>query len=200
MDGAVLPSTLMVKAGRWWFKRRSVSPLPFLVVMFFLPPDFYWEGIGFLIPLAIAFLAEGLRLWAVGYAGSATRTRGDKVADFVHSGPYCFVRNPLYVANITLYTSCTVLFGFTYLSILFFVYSCIQYHLIVAFEESTLLGTFGTVYANYTRNVPRWFPSLMPLIPSTSHAFELRRAVRSERSTLIAIATIGLAYFIKARS
>lgn len=199
MDGMALPSTTPAKIGRWWFQRRSLSPLPFLLLMLILPPDLHWSGAGYLLPLAGVGLAECLRLWAVGYAGSATRTRGDTVSDFVHAGPYRYVRNPLYVANILLYTSCCVAFGFLYLSLALFIYSCVQYTFIVAFEEEILSRTFGAPYENFRAKVPRWLVSPVPCIESTRHRFEASRAFRSERSTLFALAAMTAVLVVKSQ-
>jgi protein-S-isoprenylcysteine O-methyltransferase Ste14 len=155
--------------------------------MIVLRPEFSWSGAGWLIPLAGIFLAEALRLLCVGFAGSATRTRGDVVPQLVHAGPYRHVRNPLYIANVLLYVSSAVLFGFQWLAVALFIYSCVQYTFIVAFEEEILRRTFGIRYDVYCDSVPRWLPSPSPRVESTSQNFDLARALRSERSTLTAI-------------
>ena len=187
-----------VQLGRLWFQLRSFSPVPFFVAMWLLPPDFRWEGAAFLIPLAVALAAEGLRIWSVGYAGSATRTRGDGVPRLIHAGPYRYVRNPLYVANVALYTACSVLYGFVGLSVVLALYSIIQYGFIVAFEEDTLSRLFGASYDDYRSKVPRWLPALEPAIESTGQQFDLAKAIRSERTTLTLIALMAVGYAVKA--
>ncbi len=196
MDGISLGYS-PVKIGRWWFQKRSVSPLPFLVLILVLRPEFSWQNASWTLPLAGILAAEALRLWAVGYAGSATRTRGDTVPELVHAGPYRFVRNPLYVANILLYTSCAVLYGFAWLSAALFAYSCLQYTFIVAFEEDTLRRTFDAPYEAYCKKVPRWLVSPTPQVEATPQDFNLPRAVRSERSTLGAIVAMIAALAVK---
>ena len=110
-SAAIYSSSAMVRMGRRWFKLRSLSPLPlFFFLSCFLPIFIPSRLVVSLVLLGI-IVAESIRVWAVGYAGSATRTRGETVSDFVHAGPYRFVRNPLYVANILLYTLCGLLFG-----------------------------------------------------------------------------------------
>lgn len=141
-------------------------------------------------------LAEVLRIWAVGYAGSATRTRGDNVPALVHSGPYRFVRNPLYIANILMYTLAGVAFGFIYLSIAIFLYSCIQYTFIVRFEESILVGIFKDQYERFKLTVPRWF-GIRPSIEPSEHTFDLKRALISEKSTFISLTAMVVLFAVK---
>jgi protein-S-isoprenylcysteine O-methyltransferase Ste14 len=187
--GIALPST--VRIGRWWFQRRSVTPLPLFLMLVLLPPQFQLGPPAFVAVLMGIAFAEALRVWAVGYAGSATRTRGDDVPSLVHAGPFRYVRNPLYIANMLMYTLVGVLYGFSALSLIILLFSAIQYTFIVAFEEDTLKKTFGEVYKVYARKVPRWWPALTPKVPSSQHEFSLKKALRSERSTLYSMALMG---------
>jgi protein-S-isoprenylcysteine O-methyltransferase Ste14 len=195
--GESYPNSIMVRVGRTWFKHRSLSPLPFFVLLFILPADRILSLPQILIVAAGILSAEALRIWAVGYAGSATRTRGENVPQLVHAGPYRYVRNPLYVANITQYTLCGVLFGFTYLALVIFAYSCIQYSFIVAFEEDLLIRIFGTPYEKYRKEVPRWLASPVPACSPSGHEFNLRRALRSERSTILSMTGMAGLFLLK---
>lgn len=186
-----------VRVGRRWFEWRSVSPLPLFLLLVLLPAQATLEMVTAVIALAVVVLAEGLRIWAVGCAGSATRTRGDTIPELVVAGPFRFVRNPLYIANIAMYTATAVLFGFNTLAVVVFVYSAIQYHFIVAFEEDRLRNTFGPSYAKYLERVPRWIPKLGSPAPSTQHAFSLNRALKSERSTFHAMGAMAILYALK---
>ena len=49
--------------------------------------------------LALIALGEAVRLWAASHIGRISRTREAGVGALVTSGPYRFVRNPLYVGN-----------------------------------------------------------------------------------------------------
>ena len=200
MAQALINDSQWVKLGRLWFQWRSASPLPLLLLMLVLTPDFRWQGpLGPSLVLVGIFLAEGLRILAVGYAGSVTRTRGDTIPVLVHAGPFRYVRNPLYIANIALYTLLSVLFGFTYFSVVVFAYSFIQYTFIVAYEEDRLSDTFGNTYRTYQKQVHRWIPSLGPSCRSSDHSFRWLPSLRSERSTLIALGVVLLLCFWKTR-
>lgn len=194
----VLPSySTGARIGRAWFKVRSFSPVPLFLLMFFLPPSFRPNGIEMTLAVLGVLLAEVLRIISVGYAGSATRTRGDTVPKLVHSGPYRFVRNPLYVANIMMYTCAGLVFGFSGLTVLIFLVSALEYIFIVAFEEETLSHLFGAAYENYCTKVPRWIPAWTPQIESTEQEFSLQRALRSERSTFLSLAMMAILYIVK---
>ncbi|MBY0371644.1 isoprenylcysteine carboxylmethyltransferase family protein [bacterium] len=186
-----------VLIGRWWFQRRGVSPLPLVLLCLVLPPEQERSAIQLVYLLAGILLAEGVRVWAVGFAGSATRTRGDSVPGLVHAGPFRFVRNPLYLANMALYTLVAVAFGFTWLSFGFLLYFLIQYTFIVAFEEDTLKREFGAAYGLYCARVPRWVPRFTPGVEASAHRFQLGKALRSERATLIALTVMAGLFFIK---
>ncbi|MEW5938021.1 MAG: isoprenylcysteine carboxylmethyltransferase family protein [Chloroflexota bacterium] len=92
------------------------------------------------------------------FKGRGTPAPIDPPKELVASGPYRFVRNPMYVAGIV------ILLGYVLwrpsLSILvmpsiFFVAA----HLFVTlYEEPTLRGKFGASYEEYLRSVPRWIP------------------------------------------
>ncbi len=133
---------------------------------------------------------EALRVWAVGYAGSVTRTRDDRVPVLVHAGPYRFVRNPLYIGNFMIYTAAGCLFGFAWLTLAFAFYTALQYFLITEYEETLLQETFGMEYREYQERVPRWLPALTRKIESSGHTFHLGKAIKSEKSTLLAMAAI----------
>jgi len=80
----------------------------------------------------------------------------------VVGGPFRWVRNPGYVAVISLVMGQALVFGsrpvLAYAAVLFVIF-----HLFVVFyEEPTLRRQFGSEYDAYCREVPRWFPRRQP--------------------------------------
>ncbi len=183
--------------GRFWFQNRSLSPIPLFLLLLIMPAKIQWSVSGYAIIVGLLIWAESIRVWAVGYAGSSTRTRGDRVNDFVHAGPYRHVRNPLYIANILLYSITGLLFGNILLAAIIFVYSAVQYTFIVAYEEEILVSTFGAQYEEFHRRVPRWFPSISPKIQSTMHVFNLKSALKSEKSTFYSMSLMAILFLVK---
>ena len=149
------------------FKYRSYTPIPFVVLMLvFENASVESLIVGFIIALA----GELLRFWGVSWAGSETRTTGSVGgSNLIISGPFAYVRNPLYVGNILMYFGLGVmsLALFPYLHIAAIVFFILQYHLIIGEEESFLQKKFGKQYKKFLTNVPRFFPRITPFKDKT---------------------------------
>jgi protein-S-isoprenylcysteine O-methyltransferase Ste14 len=175
-------------AGRWLFERRGWLPVPLLVFMLLSPVRAWAPG------LVILAAGEGIRLLAVGYIGLPSRTRGGDVGALVRAGPYGWVRNPLYLGNLLLYAGLGTV---TWPSALVAVpVLAVHYVLIVRWEESNLAARIGEPYLRYLAEVPRWVPR-PPLSPEPGR-WSFTRAVRSERSTLLALGVVLVALALRA--
>ncbi len=181
-----------------FFKYRSYTPIPFLLIMFFYEDANVWSLIiGFVIALA----GELIRLWGVSWAGSETRTTGTVGGTFlVVSGPFAHVRNPLYVGNILLYFGMGIMSMaiFPYLQIVALLFFIIQYHYIVTEEEQYLRKTYGAEYAAFEKNVPRFFPRLSRYKVDNVEqpSFSLKAGLKSETRTLQAFTAVSLTIFL----
>jgi protein-S-isoprenylcysteine O-methyltransferase Ste14 len=140
----------------------------------------------FISGILIIVLGEIMRIWGVGYAGSATRTRTVGADVLVTNGPFAYLRNPLYFGNILIYVGFTVLSGlwFPYMTFVVLLFFLIQYTLIVNLEEEFLKEKFGEVYIDYSKNVPRFIPRPVPYQKRSNFDFNLKSALQSERRTL----------------
>jgi protein-S-isoprenylcysteine O-methyltransferase Ste14 len=134
--------------------------------------------------LVLVALGEAVRLAAVGHIGVRSRTRSVEVGPLVDTGPYARTRNPLYLGNLLIWAGVGVV---TWPSAVVAVPILVAYYAaIVAWEERNLAERLGKPYADYTRRVPRW----LPLGSARPGAWDARRALRSERSTLLAIVCV----------
>jgi len=181
------------------FKNRSYTPIPFLVLMVLFEQATIWSLIfGFLISL----IGEAIRLWGVSWAGSETRTTGNVGGTYlIISGPFAYVRNPLYVGNILIYLGFGImsLALFPYLQIIAMLFFIFQYNLIVEEEEQYLKRTYGKQYEKYFAAVPRFFPRLTPYrdISVEQPPFNIKAGLRSERRTHQALFGVSLFLVIK---
>lgn len=132
--------------------------------------------------MAITGLA--VRFWAVGHAHYETRaTRSVGASRLVTSGPFGYVRNPLYISNILLYTGFAVMANLLWLIVATALWFFIQYTLIVSREEEFLEKEFGAEYDEYRKNVPRFLPRLTAYGKGGGGHIDNKIAWRSERRT-----------------
>ena len=119
---------------------------------------------------AVSFLAIPLWLagsliilwcfWDFTIRGCGTPLPMDPPTELVVTGPYRYIRNPIYVGSFFLFLGHFLWFG--YWSLL--IYAAIAFlgvHIfVVLYEEPALKKRFGIAYENYVRKVPRWIPKL----------------------------------------
>ena len=149
------------------------------------------------IGFATALLGELIRFWGVSWAGSETRTTGSVGGTFlIISGPFAFIRNPLYVGNILIYLGLGIMSfaWFPYLQIVAVLFFLLQYYLIVKEEEKYLKEKFQQDYKNYCENVPPFLPRLTPYKSKTitQPPFSAAAGLRSETRSLQAFLGIAL--------
>jgi protein-S-isoprenylcysteine O-methyltransferase Ste14 len=171
------------------FSLRSYTPIPFLLAMIvFRQPTALTMAVGFVVVVA----GEFIRFWGVAYAGGLTRVTGSVGApEVIVAGPFARVRNPLYVGNVITYIGIGVMSNalFPWLVIAATVWFGFQYYQIVMLEESFLEKEFGSVYLEFKRNVPRFFPRLSVYVSpiQSKQLANWKEAIHSERRTFQAI-------------
>ncbi|TFH01532.1 MAG: isoprenylcysteine carboxylmethyltransferase family protein [Calditrichales bacterium] len=168
------------------FKLRGYMPVPFLVAGIVLAnprQDLVIFG-GILM-----VIGELIRIAGVSYAGGATRTRQIGANELVTAGPYAYLRHPLYVGNILLYSGASILAGggLPYLLYLIIFFFSVQYAIIVRSEEAKLTELFGEQAVDYINSVPRFFPRFTPYSKRVKKKADVGNALLSEKSTMIAI-------------
>src|SRR5262249_305981 len=111
----------------------------------------------------------------------------------VADGPYRYVRNPLYLANLILTAGYGV--GASRLGFLFMIAAMwlFGYRLIVR-EEEGLLEAQGSSFAAYMKAVPRLWPSITPRIAGSGKRPQWAQALAAEMFFwLIGVAVLSFA-------
>jgi len=187
---------LTIGLGNFFFKYRGFTPIPFiLTVLYFAQPTLFSLISGIIIML----LGEWTRFWGVAYAGGATRTRNVGAPRLITSGPFGYVRNPLYIGNIIMYAGAAIIANvwMPYLIIAVLFYFAFQYYFIVKLEEQKLTELFQDTYSDYLQAVPRFMPRLKPIIVQDPTEPNFRNALRSEKSTLMSFSAIVILFVLK---
>ena len=186
----------------FFFKFRSYTPIPIgVMIVCFARSD----SSLLLLGISLLLIGEFIRIWAVSYAGGETRTRKVGAPALCTSGPYAFVRNPLYVGNMLMYVGIVMIAGAVNVWLMAattFLFFLIQYSLIVSLEEETLNTLFGQEYLNYKANVPAIFPRFSPWEnPKNRRPARISKTLKTEKRTLqnvflvLVLITVRLQFF-----
>jgi protein-S-isoprenylcysteine O-methyltransferase Ste14 len=138
--------------------------IPWLITGWRIPWEDGW-GSPAVIVGAIA-IASGILVLLDAFARFAradgTPAPPAPTAHLVVVGPYRFVRNPMYLAVLTIILGQALLFG----SVGALIYAGIVLLMVAvfvkAYEEPTLEAEYGEEYREFRRNVRGWIPRLRP--------------------------------------
>ena len=143
--------------------------------------SFRW-GIPFII------VGELIRIFASGYL----EKKGRKLAS---SGPFAYVRNPLYIGNFFLGLGVVILSNNWINTGIFILGFFILYVGTVKKEERVLQEEFGAAYTDYKNEVPRFFPRLTPYSKTSHEPFRWLSVLKHREYITIAGVTILIAGF-----
>jgi protein-S-isoprenylcysteine O-methyltransferase Ste14 len=133
-----------------------------LVAAFLWLSDPSWGSLAAGMPVSLAGLA--LRAWAAGHL--------EKNTTLAESGPYAWVRNPLYVGTLAVAAGLVIASRRWELGVLFAAVFLLIYLPVVELEEQHLRKLFSG-YAGYATRVPK----LMPRWPSSQGGKHFRWAL-----------------------
>ena len=113
-------------------------------------------------------------VWEFAWRGLGTPAPFDPPRRLVISGPYRFVRNPMYIGmGVALLGEGLVYPNLTRLMLVLIVTLWIVITLcVMGYEEPTLRRMFGEDYVTYCRNVRRWIPRLRPFDNASNAAVQ----------------------------
>jgi protein-S-isoprenylcysteine O-methyltransferase Ste14 len=138
---------------RSWFRKVRKIPLfigAFLLVIF-AKPHFWGISIG----MVLIFLGEGIRTWAAGHL--------QKNEILTVSGPYAYVKNPLYIGSIFITAGFCILADNIYLLAAAFFMFCFHY---IPYKKKVegdrLRKIFGSQFEDYDEKVPEYLPRWTP--------------------------------------
>jgi len=139
--------------GPWWISRWRMQP-PFLGFY-----EFRFIGVA-LIALGLPVLLDSFARFALQGLGTPAPVAPPK--HLVITGWYRYVRNPMYVAVVSVITGQGLLLGdrsvLEYAAIVW-----LGFHVwVLAYEEPTLRASFGAEYNDFCANVRRWIPRVRP--------------------------------------
>ncbi|MFH1799561.1 MAG: isoprenylcysteine carboxylmethyltransferase family protein [Candidatus Omnitrophota bacterium] len=166
-------------AVRGWFKFKKIrlllawGSIPVLILCSNMNDRTFRWGIVLIV------IGELIRFWALGFV----ERKGEKLAA---SGPYAFVRNPLYVGNFFLGLGVAVIVWNWIILVLFLAGFLGIYTGTIRGEEKHLREMFGRPYEDYCKNVPSFFPRLMPYTAPEKDSFLWGRIIKHHEYITVA--------------
>jgi protein-S-isoprenylcysteine O-methyltransferase Ste14 len=143
---------------RWFYRLRGyvVTP-PLIFALFCFRGETEMDYLIWPFGVSLVFLGFILRIWAQQHLHYRLKVR----MSLTTTGPYSFIRNPIYVGNTLMCLGAIITSEVLWLVpiILFCCFSI--YSLVVRFEEEHLLEKYGEPYQGYLSKVPRWFPRVI---------------------------------------
>ena len=141
-----------------------------------------WMSLAAGLPIAVLGLA--LRAWAAGHL--------EKNRALAESGPYAYVRNPLYLGTLAVAAGFVLASRQWVLGVLFAAVFVLIYLPVVELEEQHLRSLFPE-YAEYAQRVPRLWPRL---IGNSSKPFSFATYLRNQEYQALAGFLAGAAVLI----
>lgn len=139
-----------------------------------------WLRMVFACGALLVFLAALLRTWATAYLRTEiVHDTSQHSEALVADGPYRYVRNPLYLANLPMAAGVGVLasrMGWLFLMAGMWLFC---YRLILR-EENGLIEAQGEAYRNYMQAVPRFWPALRPRVAAGPRKPRWGQAIAAE--------------------
>ena len=162
-----------------WFKFKKIrlllawGSIPVLLLCSHMnDTSFRWGAV-------LLIVGELIRFWALGFV----EKKGQKLA---MSGPYAFVRNPLYVGNFFLGLGVVVMVWNWIILVLFLAGFLGIYAGTIRGEEKHLREMFGKPYEDYCKNVPSFLPRLTPYAAPTQDGFLWSRIIKHHEYITVA--------------
>lgn len=145
---------------------------------------------GFWLGAALILLGEGIRIWAHGYLRKARK--------LATSGPYAYVRNPLYLGNFLIGIGFCAIVWHLLLALVFTIGFASVYGVTIKGEEERLYYKFKEQYLRYQQSVPCFLPRLSAYWGGQGQKFKAHRVWgHGEHITVLAILVCFLSLYLR---
>jgi len=164
--------------------RKKIRRIPLyigaiLLVVFAKP-----HSAGILIGLLLIFLGEMIRIWAAGHL--------QKNEVLTVTGPYAYVKNPLYIGSIFITAGFCILADNIYLLAAAFFMFCFHY---IPYkkrvEGDRLKKIFGNQYEDYDQAVPEYLPRWTPY-PHEKVSWQFKCFIENSEEGILLIIIAGI--------
>jgi protein-S-isoprenylcysteine O-methyltransferase Ste14 len=139
---------------------------------------------GLLIGMFLIFLGESIRIWAAGHL--------QKNEVLTVTGPYAYVKNPLYIGSIFITAGFCILGDNIYILATAFFMFCFHY---IPYkkkvEGNRLKKIFGNQYEDYDQAVPEYLPRWTPY-PHEKVSWQFKCFIENSEEGILLIIIAGI--------
>lgn len=140
------------------------------------------------VGLTAAMVGMLIRLYASGFIM--------KNKELAKTGPYAFVRHPLYTGNILLIIGFSIGNTSIWAIPLALAFFWFYYPPAIEYEDRKLRGIFGSDWEEWADRTPALVPRLSNLVGWRSGSWSLRTSLRKNGEVLITVFVLGCAYLV----
>jgi protein-S-isoprenylcysteine O-methyltransferase Ste14 len=148
-------TTSPVKPFVGWYRARGLAfapPVIFTALWTGGESDLKW--LSWSLGLGVFLVGVLIRIWAQPHL----HYRLDIRKALTTTGPYAYVRNPIYIGNSLMLLGACVTSRLLWFVPIMLVWCIVVYRFVVRYEETHLLVKYGQPYADFLAKVPRWIP------------------------------------------
>lgn len=143
------------------------------------------------IGTGIAAVGTLVRLWASGYVM--------KNKELATTGPYAYVRHPLYVGNILLLVGFSLASSQWWSFVLMAALLWFYYPPTIAYEDNKLRGIFGEDWENWAKDIHALIPTFGSKAGSVKSAWSFKKSLMQNAEPVIVLYLIGCLYILYAK-
>jgi protein-S-isoprenylcysteine O-methyltransferase Ste14 len=153
-----------VSVGRWFRSTSNRTFIAWPAVLVAIEavvqqgmPVIHWWGLPLLAWGYLQYRFVGNYRTDTGGGGPGISVPPDRIVD---SGPYRWVRNPMYLGHLIFFAGIALTLG-SWIALGVLVFHAFWFHRRVREDEERLAQLFGESYRDYCRRVKRWIPGLV---------------------------------------
>ncbi|OQA06848.1 MAG: Isoprenylcysteine carboxyl methyltransferase (ICMT) family protein [bacterium ADurb.Bin374] len=190
MNESPIPGGLRERIGGFFFRWRDILPVPIALL---LMARAKFRPLGWLLGLPLVVAGEMLRLASIRHIGPTTRTREICADRLVTSGPYAWVRHPLYLANAMKVAGLLLCAGNLPVGIVATIFYIVEFSTMIPYEEAFLKNTFPESFESWAARTPAFIPRRpdeADEAAETHPKWDWNESFRSERRTFMSTCLI----------
>jgi len=147
-----------------------------------------YEPMLFIVGGVIATIGEAVRMWASGYVM--------KNKELATTGPYAYVRHPLYVGNILLLVGFSIASTQWWAFVLMVALLWFYYPPTISYEDNKLRGIFGEEWEEWSKNIHALIPTFGAKAGSVKSAWSFKKSLMKNAEPVIVAYLIGCLYLL----